>query len=692
MTEVAYGGWPSPLPASLLASGSAKIAQVATHGRDVYWAETRSAENGRSVIVRGSVDHPEANVVITPVEYSVRSGVHVYGGGAWWLGPDHVYFVNADDQRIYRQELVASPELPPAPEPVTPEPPSPKSWRYADGNVDPSGRWLVCIQEVDPDDAESARPGDVVNRLVAIDLTRLANDVPSAIAPVAYSVGVASDFVAKPRFSPDGRWLSWLQWSHPNMPWDGTELWVAPVEDGVIGSAELVAGGEDEAICSPGWTADGELVYSSDTTGWWNLYAWHPTETTGSARAITAFTDAEVGEAMWSLDSQRWTQLPTGELAVAVTQKAADSLMLVDPRSASPATVVKPIDTGLAAISGLASLESTDREPLVVLVGAGRRDDTFVASYRRDGAIGHHYTRPFQLDDSRWIPTAVPIEFSRPPESSAAHVPGHAFVYWPQSPDVTGPSGAKPPLIVVGHGGPTAHSSPALNLKIHYWTTRGFAVADVNYGGSTGFGREYRRLLRYQWGVLDVEDCISVAAHLIDAGTVDPTKVAIRGSSAGGLTVLAALAQSEVFAAGMSLYGVTDLEALALDTHKFESRYLDRLVGEYPADRAVYQERSPINQIGQIRSPMLVMQGLQDHVVPPNQAEHVVAALAANKVPYVYETFAEEGHGFRLAESIIRSLELELWFYGQLFGFTPHDPIDPPVTMSGAVFEQNGAP
>ncbi len=662
-----FGSWPSPLSAERLAAGGVGVGGAAARQRsdgtsEIWWTEARPAEAGRVVPVRQLADGTTADALAAP--WSVRTRVHEYGGGAWFLGADHVYLSSWADQRLYRfhsADLDAGSEV--APDALTPEPEEAHGWRYADGRESPDGQWVVCVSE-DHHEAVRGENGDPVNALVAIPA---AGGEPSVI-------NQKSDFVAAPRFSPDGRWLSWYSWDHPNMPWDATLLLAAPVwiskNELRLGNVKVVAGGAGgEAIHGADWTSDGRLVFSTDRSGFWNLHAWRPGDDNDTP--LTA-VEADLGGPAWVFGTQRWTELGASGRIVAIrTVAAADELVEVMPEQE-----LRAIPAPFAGINSVGSIG----EQLLV-VGAHADAMPSIASVDIDSTNEGGEVCDIRPSDDlgidpAWFSHAQAVAF----ESNGRTA--HAFFYPPTGPGLAGLDGERPPLVVIGHGGPTAHTDPTLNLKVQYWTSRGFAVADVNYGGSSGFGRAYRQLLNDSWGIVDVEDCINAARHLADAGLVDGERLCIRGGSAGGFTVLAALTQSDVFAAGTSLYGVADLEALATDTHKFESRYLDGLVGPYPGAKSVYEERSPINHTDGFSCPLLVLQGDEDEIVPMNQAEAIVAAVAAKGIPHAYVLFEGEQHGFRKAENIVRSLEAELWFYGRVLGFEPADAIEP---VSGAV-------
>ena len=651
---LAYGSWPSPLSAAALAAGATRLGAPAVRDGEVWWSELRPAEGGRSVLVRaalaGGPDGP-GPVDALPADLSARTQAHEYGGGAWWLGRDAVYVANWSDQRLYRLAGDGTAV------PLTPEPPRPRAWRYADGVEHPDGGWVVCVRERHVDDGGAALD-EAVNELVAIP-----TDQPGSEARPLEADADRADFVAAPRVSPDGRWMSWIRWNHPDMPWDGTELCVAPVFNGLrLGNVQVVAGGRGEAIQGPNWTSTGDLVFSTDRSGFWNLHAWTPGS--DADRALTSLDGSEIGGPQWVFGIQQWVERSDGRLVVVETVDATDRLAVVEDGRCHPLVTDLVDVTGLAATTG----------GTVVVTGASPAATATVVELDEGGhpVAVHRSPDDVGLDES-WISRAEPI---RCPAVAGHDV--HAFFYPPTGSGLTGEEGERPPLVVMGHGGPTSHTTPALNLRIQYWTSRGFAVVDVNYGGSSGFGRAYRRLLDDAWGVVDVDDCIAVARHLAATGRVDGDRMVIRGGSAGGFTVLSALIRSEAFAAGTSLYGVVDLEALARDTHKFESRYLDGLVGPYPERLDRYHERSPIHHTDGLSSPLLVLQGLEDEVVPPNQAEAIVAAVAAKGIPHAYVAFEGEQHGFRQADNIVRAFEVELWFYGRVLGFAPADQVEAP--------------
>ncbi|GCD97439.1 S9 family peptidase [Embleya hyalina] len=653
----AYGSWPSPITAERLVEGAAGPGEIRADGEEVWWAEARPTEGGRIQLVRLRPGGAPEDVL--PEGFSARTRVHEYGGAAWTVRAGVLVFANWSDQRLYR--LGPGDDAPVA---ITAEPRETAGLRYADLTVVPAGQWgegewLVAVRESHEPAAVEAH-GEAVNEIVALPL--------DGTRPARVLV-TGPDFVSSPRPAADGSALAWTQWSHPDMPWDAAELMVAAIEAGPrTTGAQAVAGGGRESVLQPEWGPDGALWFASDRTGWWNLYR---VGAGGQVEAV-APVEAEIGGPQWVFGERFYAFLDDGRIACTVNAGGFVHLGVLDPtRPEEPPTRV---ETGLTWLSDPAAVAGG-----VLVIGGGPDDEDAPRRVRLAPTGGTALqierlrpARDFGFD-ARWFSPPRPIEFD-----SVAGRTAHALLYLPKNPHAQAPAGALPPLIVSIHGGPTAQAPAVLNLRIQYWTSRGFAVADVNYGGSTGYGREYRNLLYDSWGIVDVEDCTAVARHLADTGVVDGTKLAIRGGSAGGYTTLAALVGNDVFTAGASHFGVADIAALARHTHKFESRYLDRLVGPYPEAEAVYRARSPINHTDHLSSPLAVFQGLEDEVVPPAQAEMIVAALRDKKLPYVYLAFEGEQHGFRRAENIIRALEAELWFYGRVFDFTPADPIEPP--------------
>ena len=640
-TIAPFGSWKSPVTTSLIVSGAVGLGQIALDGDDVYWVEMRPSEGGRMVIVRCGADGTTTDV--TPPPYSARTRVHEYGGAAFLVDAGVVYFANFADQRMYRQEGDGEPVV------IAPETPL----RYADGVFDAKHGRIVCVRE------DHSGDGEPVNAIVVVDASGEGSQ------RVLYA---ESDFCAAPRLSPDGNSLAWLAWDHPNMLWDGTRLLLADIgPDGLMGEPRVVAGGPltssgwEESVLQPEWSPEGELHFVSDRNGWWNLHRLRG----GSVEPVLEM-EAEFARPSWVFGAPAYAFLGDGRIACSYVARGVWNIGIVDAESGTMSRLDLPFSE-----MGRGELHASGNR-IVFSAGAPDRPMTLMSLHLPSGEL----TRLQQAHDLEVDPTYLsspePIEFETTGGRTA-----HAFYYPPRNPDFVAPEGDRPPLLVKSHGGPTAAAQIALDLGIQYWTSRGFAVVDVNYGGSTGYGTEYRRRLNGTWGITDVDDCVNAARFLAARGDADPERLAIDGGSAGGYTTLAALTFHDVFKAGASYYGVSDLEALAKETHKFESRYLDSLVGPYPERKDLYEERSPINHTHLLSCPLLLLQGLEDEIVPPNQAEMMFEAVKAKGLPTAYVPFEGEQHGFRRSENIERALEAELYFYSRVFGFEPADAIEP---------------
>ena len=617
-------------------SDTVGIGQLAIDGDDVYWLETRPTEGGRGVVVRRDSEGQTSDV--TPPPFNVRTRVHEYGGGAFAVADRVVYFSNDADQRLYRQGPGEAPKA------LTPE----VDLRYADGDIDRGRGRMVCIRE---DHTVSGR--EAVNTLVSLDLAR------GGPGDVLVS---GRDFYSTPRISPDGSRLAWLAWDHPNMPWDGTELWTATLDArGTIGESNQVAGGRDESVFQPEWSPDGVLYFVSDRSGWWNLYRWDGED----VERVTEM-DVEFGVPQWALGTRTYGFASAERIICSYNQMGRWHIadLYTGPRT------LKPVPTPFTEVTRPGMVISSKG----VVFGAG--------SPTMHGSVMYHELATGRTDtlrsasdaevDDGYLSAPRSIEF--PTERGLT---AHAFFYPPKNRDYAAPEDEKPPLLAMSHGGPTGATSSTLNLSVQYWTSRGIAVVDVNYGGSIGYGTEYRRRLNGQWGVVDVDDCVNAATYLVERGEVDGERLAIKGGSAGGYTTLSALTFRDVFKAGASYFGISDLEAMARDTHKFESRYLDTMIGPYPEQRDLYVERSPIHYTDGLSCPIILFQGLEDKIVPPNQAEMMVDALRKKGLPVAYVAFEGEQHGFRRSENIKRTLEAELYFYSRVFGFNLADPVEP---------------
>jgi dipeptidyl aminopeptidase/acylaminoacyl peptidase len=666
-----YGSWTSPLTAARVTAGALRFGEIALDGDDVYWVEGRASEGGRNVIVRRTPDG--ATTDITPQGFNARSRVHEYGGAAVTVHRGDVYFSNFGDQRIYVQPGGG------APVPLTVE-----GCFFAETRMDERRARLVAVRE------DHRQPGvEPAAAIVAIPVPD-ARDGSRSAAPRPDIVLVSgADFYSDPIVSPDGSRLAWLQWNHPNMPWDGTELWVAEfAADGTPGRGQRIAGGADESIFQPEWSPDGVLHFVSDRTGWWNLYRLgrngveplHPMA-------------AEFGKPQWTFSMVTYAFAGPGRIAATYVREGRWRLGFVETDSLS----WEPVPASLDVVESIRA----DGRALYFIGGSPTSAPVIarltIASLELD-VLRHSTAEPI---DPAWIsvadavtfvsalpapappalpappapPARAPLAPTAPPALPAR--PVHAFYYPPHNPHFTAPPGERPPLLVLSHGGPTGSTDTVLDPEIQFWTSRGFAVLDVNYSGSTGYGRDYRDRLKGQWGIVDVEDVVAGARAMVEAGKADPGRLAIRGGSAGGYTTLAALTFHDVFKAGASYYGISDIEVLTRDTHKFESRYSDSLVGPYPAAKEVYVARSPIHYVDRLSSALILFQGLDDKVVPPNQSQMMADAVRRKGLPVAYIAYEGEQHGFRRAENIVRSLEAELYFYGRVFGFEPADRIEP---------------
>lgn len=630
MRVAPYGSWESMVRIEDLA-GTPPLGTPEAAPAGLYWTETRPDEGGRSVLVwceRGGEP-----ITITPGGFDVRTRVHEYGGGAFWLDGDTIFCSHFGDGRLYRQAGADA-----EPEPITPEPSEPNALRYADGRVTPEAL-VVCVRE-------SHEDGEVVNELVVF---------PGDGSELPRPLLSGNDFYSSPRPSPDGSRLCWLTWNHPQLPFTGTELWAGALDGAELRDARRIAGGPEESVFQPSWSADGRLHWVSDRTGWWNLYR--------EGDNLTPL-EAEFGVPGWSFGMARYGFLEGGRIACLVVRRGVTSLELLNPETGALEDLGLPYTwygTGLRTCG-----------TRIAVVGAGPRTaSSLVEIDTATGETGVYQQLPALVDDES-ISEPVAVEF--PTETGTT---AHAFLYRPNHAGFRAPESELPPLLVFVHGGPTALSPPALWPEHHFWTTRGFAVLDVNYGGSSGYGRAYRERLDGEWGVVDVVDAAAAARYAVEQGEADPERVAILGGSAGGYTTLMAVALRTEFAAGVNFYGVVDLETFVHDTHKFESRYLDLLVGPYPERADLYHERSPLTHADRIRASLLTLQGLDDHVVPPSQSEQLVEALKRNGVPHAYLAFEGEGHGFRRRDSIVRSTQASLAFLGRVFGFEPADDLPP---------------
>jgi dipeptidyl aminopeptidase/acylaminoacyl peptidase len=640
-----YGSWPSLISSTLLVEAVVRLGDAAAAGGEIWWLEGRPSEGGRQVLVSSAGGAVTARL---PDGFSCRTAVHEYGGSSYALvaapgGGAQALFANWSDQALY----LTGPE---GAKRLTAEPEVPRGLRFADFAPVSGGTWVLAVRQrhAIPDEAAEGVDNDVV----AIALPGHPS-VPAGEQRVLVS---GHDFYSAPRPSPDGRRVAWVSWDHPSMPWDSTELWVAELDAGAqVSGARRVAGGPGESVTQPRWSPDGRLHYISDRSGWWNIY-------TEDGTAVAPM-QAEFSGPDWVLGQSSYTFLDDGRLVAVWSASGGERLGVVDPERG-----VQPLDLPFTSFDSIVPAGTS----IVTVAGSPTTEPAVVRIDVDGGSITTLKRSRERTVDPGWISVPEAIEF---PTSGGRTA--HALWYAPKNPDAVGPDDERPPLMVISHGGPTSATTSVLRYAIQYWTSRGIGVVDVDYGGSTGYGREYRRQLNGTWGIVDIDDCVAAARWLADQDLVDGDRMVIRGGSAGGYTTLAALTFRDVFAAGASHFGVADLELLAQHTHKFESHYLDGLIGPYPEAIELYQARSPIHHVDQLTAPLILFQGLEDAVVPPEQAAMIADALARRGVPVAHLTFEGEQHGFRQAATIRRVAETELSFYGRVLGFAPADPVEP---------------
>jgi dipeptidyl aminopeptidase/acylaminoacyl peptidase len=639
-----YGSWKSRITSDLIAAQSTSLSEPRLDGEQVYWLEGRPQELGRYVVVRASPLGGHGTDV-TPRPYNARTRVHEYGGASWTVVDGDIYFSNFTDGRLYWQGKGASQPAPLTPEPVECE----RQWRFADGVIDGSRQRWVGVRE------DHTAGGEPVNAIVAVDLRQPGRE------PGRVLVG-QHDFFASPRLSPDGRSLIWLAWDHPNMPWNGTTLYLARLDEaGNVTELQSAAGGVSESVFQPEWSFDGKAIFFvSDRSNWWNLYRFDLASRTSEPLAPMA---AEFGVPLWRLGASTYACTGRDRIVCVYSTGGLGQLAELDLKD----KVLRSFETPFTEFSSVRA----DGTNVVFRAGAPNHPASIVALDLTSGAHRVLKKETDLLDQSElgiadYLSTVKPVEYSTTNGISA-----YGLFYPPHNPDYAGPADERPPLLVKCHGGPTASASSVLDLTTQFWTSRGIAVLDINHGGSTGFGRAFRDRLYLNWGIVDVDDCINGAKFLVAEGLVDSNHIVIRGGSAGGYTTLAALVFRNFFHGGASYYGVSDLSALARDTHKFESRYLDWLIGPYPQSQDRYRERSPLHHADQLSKPVIFFQGAEDAVVPPNQAEVLVEALRRKGKPVGYLLFSGEQHGFRKSTTIQRCLDAELQFYAiEVFGIS----------------------
>ncbi|MBY0358124.1 MAG: S9 family peptidase [Candidatus Obscuribacterales bacterium] len=628
--ECAYGAWDSPISSDLVASANIRLSHCTMVDGDCFWLESRPAEKGRCVVV--CRDRQGKTFDVNPAPFSVRSNVHEYGGGEFAIVDGCLYFNNLADQRIYRQPLGGKPEA------ISEF----CSSHFADFCVDKNRNRLIVVRE-----DYSYGEGEPINSLDCIKL-----DGQGGVETLL----TGSDFFSSPKVSPDGRLLAWLTWNHPHMPWDETKLWIGNLgNDGSLSNVQQVAGGSDESIYQPEWGSDGTLYYVSDKNGFWNLYSWFYGE-----NQILIEMEAEFAVPHWIFAQNTYSIDAGKRIICAFNRKGEWKLGEIDLETKK----FSQIETAYSDITFV----KVENNFVIFRAGSPTEFSQIVRLNLQTKEIEVlRLSNDISMDKS-YFSIAESIEFENKHKQKV-----YAFYYPPKNPDFIAPTESQPPLIVFSHGGPTAACSNTLELEIQYWTSRGFAAVDVNYGGSTGYGKAYQKRLHGQWGIVDVDDCIAAADYLCQANKADHNRLIICGGSAGGFTTLCALTFRDKFKAGASYYGISDLEGLTEETHKFEAHYNDRMIGPYPEQKQIYKERSPINYPEKINCPVIFFQGLKDKVVPPSQSETLVQALRQKKLPVAYLTFPDEGHGFRQAETIKQCLEAELYFYCQIFKIKRHD-------------------
>ena len=624
-----YGTWESLITSEMLVGGAVRLGEIVTDGDDVWWAESRPDEGGRTVIVRNGKDQ-------TDKKTNVRTLVHEYGGSAWWVRNGTLVYSQYLDQRLYRRDKSGDSI------PLTPESETQQSYRYADGRITNNENWYVCVRELHASSAEEPS-----NEIVAVPL-----DGSQQIRVLVSG----PDFVSSPRVSKEGDQIAWVQWNHPNMPWDDTQLCIASLEEMVL-SNQKVTKSKAESFFQPEWDDQGNLHVVSDRNNWWNLFRVDQSTNEIDLTSLTNI-EAEIGLPQWVFGQSRYAFVGD-EIWFVYREAGIDKLATLS--SNGQFEQIKIDATEIESV--------TNYQDGIVATVSSWKAESSVMFINSEEVRPLSKTRNLDIGES-WFP--VPETFTYQTSDSEK---AHALFYSPTNPEYEIHKNENPPLIVLAHGGPTGSARRQLQLSIAYWTSRGFGVADVDYRGSTGYGRLYRNRLRNSWGLADVEDCVAVAKHLVAQKKVDKNRLAIKGGSAGGFTVLAALTFHDTFTAGASRYGIADLAILAKDTHKFESRYLDRLVGKWPEDEEIYKQRSPIHHIEQLSTPMVILQGSEDPIVPPNQAHLMAKKLKENDIPHALIEFSDEGHGFRKAPNITKAIESELAFFAQIFNFEPFDDL-----------------
>ena len=629
-----YGSWESTITPEKITEGGLRFSEIRSNGSDLYFLEGRPEESGRYVIVKQASDGKISDAI--PKEFNSRNAVHEYGGGSYAVGQKNIYFTNWNDQRIYK---VNGENV----NPITKEPPFEKSIRYSDLTLSIDEEWLFCVRETHFEKEEAK------NELVAISTTENSQIV----------LCTGRDFYSSPRINPTNKEICWLEWDHPNMPWDGTELFIANFDLDGLSEIKFIDGSKNISIIQPEWSDSGELIYISDESGWWNLKKYSENTT-----ATILDEETDHGEPAWNFGVRTYF-LKDDYIYLRGSSKNNNKGLIRKINISGE--IIEEIEVLHTSIGGL-----THHENKALYIGASPVSNSEIVSYdlmkKNEETIKE--SNPVKIDIEE---ISIPEEISFPTTQNAI---AYGYFYKPKNKNFQGESEEKPPLLVISHGGPTSATSNALNLSIQYWTNRGIAVADVNYRGSTGYGKKFRDSLKGNWGVYDTDDCIAAVDHLSEKGLVDSSRVAIKGGSAGGYTTINALTFHDRFAVGATYYGIADLSVFIDDTHKFESKYLESLIGKYPEEKEIYYERSAINFTDQLSCPMIIFQGTEDKIVPPSQAEIMAQGLRDKKIPFSLIMYEGEQHGFRQSKNIISSLESELYFYSKVLGFKPFDKLN----------------
>ncbi|MEC7837227.1 MAG: S9 family peptidase [Chloroflexota bacterium] len=629
-----YGSWESEITPQKIIEGGLRFSEIRSNGSEVYFLEGRPEEAGRYVIVKQNSAGEIEDLI--PENFNSRNAVHEYGGGSFAVGKKNIYFTNWDDQRIYVVKGKNTSAL-------TIEPPFEKSIRYSDLTLSYDEEWIYCVRET------HFEKGEAKNELVAISTTKNQTIV----------LCTGRDFYSSPRINPINNEICWLEWDHPNMPWDGTELFIGNFDSNGLSEKKFIDGSKNISIIQPEWSESGELIYISDESGWWNLKKY-----SDNKKSTILDEETDHGEPSWNFGVRTYF-IKDNFIYLRGSSKNKNKGLIRKINLSGQ--IIEEIEVLHTSIGGLSFIDNK-----ALYIGASPVSNSEIVSLDLEKKEIKTIKESSKLEiDSEEISIPEEITFTTTENATA-----YGYFYKPKNKKYQSHSGEKPPVLVISHGGPTSATSNALNLSIQYWTNRGIAVVDVNYRGSTGYGKKFRDLLKGNWGIYDTEDCIAAVDYLSEKGLVDSERAAIKGGSAGGYTTINALTFHDRFAVGATYYGIADLSVFIDDTHKFESKYLESLIGKYPEEKQKYYDRSAINFTDQLSCPMIIFQGTEDKIVPPSQAEIMAEGLREKKIPFSLIMYEGEQHGFRQSKNIISSLESELYFYSQVLGFEPYDKLD----------------